>query len=91
MHMEVHIRWSLLPDLHLMWMAVTQVCLKKRWASIGRCFNPPSSMTNLSFHIKRIFERYLLPFEQVSGTSGTVIAKNSCLLVAFSSQGHEEE
>eukprot|EP00210_Caulerpa_lentillifera_P007118 g6810.t1 len=58
-------------DLKKLWELVyahggsNQVCLKKRWASIGRCFNPPTSMTNLSFHIKRIYEKYLLPFEQL--------------------------
>eukprot|EP00210_Caulerpa_lentillifera_P001470 g1411.t1 len=58
-------------DLKKLWELVSahggsnQVCLKKRWAYIGRCFNPPASMTNLSFHIKRIYEKFLLPFEQL--------------------------
>eukprot|EP01026_Neomeris_dumetosa_P018051 TRINITY_DN1706_c0_g1_i1.p1 TRINITY_DN1706_c0_g1~~TRINITY_DN1706_c0_g1_i1.p1 ORF type:complete len:589 (+),score=105.26 TRINITY_DN1706_c0_g1_i1:241-2007(+) len=41
-----------------------QVCREKAWAKIGRQFNPPKSMTNLSFHIKRLYERYLLAYEK---------------------------
>ena len=37
----------------------------KRWAAIGRLFNPPPSMTNLSFHMKRLWSKYLLDYERV--------------------------
>ncbi|GAB4820123.1 hypothetical protein N2152v2_007169 [Parachlorella kessleri] len=63
------------------------VCQKKLWASVGRHFNPPKSMTNLSFHMKRLYERLLLPFERVwlargrkartSSTAGTYAAHGS--------------
>ena len=42
-----------------------QVVAGKRWAWIGRHFNPPSSMTDLSFQIKKIYNSKLLPFEEV--------------------------
>ncbi|CAD7702132.1 unnamed protein product [Ostreobium quekettii] len=41
-----------------------QVCRRKRWAAVGRHFRPPPSMTNLSFHVKRIYDKYLLSYEQ---------------------------
>eukprot|EP01023_Acetabularia_acetabulum_P016725 TRINITY_DN18271_c1_g1_i2.p1 TRINITY_DN18271_c1_g1~~TRINITY_DN18271_c1_g1_i2.p1 ORF type:complete len:467 (+),score=85.87 TRINITY_DN18271_c1_g1_i2:221-1621(+) len=57
-------------DLEHLWDAVkcrggsAQVCGNKQWAEIGRMFDPPASMTNLSFHIKRIYEKYLLAYEK---------------------------
>eukprot|EP01023_Acetabularia_acetabulum_P028981 TRINITY_DN2736_c0_g2_i6.p1 TRINITY_DN2736_c0_g2~~TRINITY_DN2736_c0_g2_i6.p1 ORF type:complete len:323 (+),score=40.05 TRINITY_DN2736_c0_g2_i6:182-1150(+) len=53
-----------------------QVCREKAWAKIGREFNPPSTMTNLSFHIKRMYERYLLPYEQVKFPEGAMMWRN---------------
>eukprot|EP01025_Chloroclados_australasicus_P028721 TRINITY_DN2845_c0_g1_i1.p2 TRINITY_DN2845_c0_g1~~TRINITY_DN2845_c0_g1_i1.p2 ORF type:complete len:278 (-),score=32.39 TRINITY_DN2845_c0_g1_i1:286-1119(-) len=41
-----------------------QVCLSKSWAEIGRKFDPPQYVTNLSTIIKGIYERYLLEYEQ---------------------------
>ena len=38
---------------------------RKQWAAVGRHFHPPKSMTNLSFHMKRLYERLLLPYERV--------------------------
>jgi len=57
-------------DLAKLWHAVRElggsekVCQMKRWASIGRLFNPPASMTNLSFHMKRLWFKYLLDYER---------------------------
>eukprot|EP01023_Acetabularia_acetabulum_P006744 TRINITY_DN12834_c0_g2_i5.p1 TRINITY_DN12834_c0_g2~~TRINITY_DN12834_c0_g2_i5.p1 ORF type:complete len:337 (+),score=54.46 TRINITY_DN12834_c0_g2_i5:160-1170(+) len=48
----------------MMYGGSQQVCREKAWAKIGRQFNPPKSMTNLSFHIKRLYERYLLAYEK---------------------------
>lgn len=76
---------------HSLKTCVFKVCLKKRWASIGRCFNPPASMTNLSFHIKRIFERYLLPFEQVTAFGWVFGHEDVLLVAAFSGQSNEEK
>lgn len=39
--------------------------MEKRWAGIGRLFDPPKNMTNLSYHIKRLYEKHLLGFERV--------------------------
>ncbi len=39
--------------------------LLQLWARVGRAFNPPKSMTNLSFHMRRLYERCLLAFERV--------------------------
>eukprot|EP01025_Chloroclados_australasicus_P069077 TRINITY_DN9684_c0_g1_i4.p1 TRINITY_DN9684_c0_g1~~TRINITY_DN9684_c0_g1_i4.p1 ORF type:complete len:410 (-),score=55.57 TRINITY_DN9684_c0_g1_i4:1371-2600(-) len=56
-------------DVEKLWNEVmsrggsSQVCLSKSWAEIGRCFNPPKYMTNLSSIIRSIYERYLLPYE----------------------------
>ena len=36
-------------------------------ARIGRTFSPPSSMTDLSFQMKKIYTNKLLQFEQVLG------------------------
>lgn len=43
-----------------------QVTQSKLWAAVGRHFNPPKSMTNLSFHVKKLYERVLLAYERVS-------------------------
>eukprot|EP01023_Acetabularia_acetabulum_P046996 TRINITY_DN4920_c0_g2_i1.p1 TRINITY_DN4920_c0_g2~~TRINITY_DN4920_c0_g2_i1.p1 ORF type:complete len:412 (-),score=74.50 TRINITY_DN4920_c0_g2_i1:166-1401(-) len=57
-------------DVERLWNEVmarggsSQVCLSKSWAEIGRLFNPPKYMTNLSSIIRSIYERYLLPYEQ---------------------------
>lgn len=57
-------------DLRKLWHAVQErggsakVCQAKHWASVGRKFNPPRSMTNLSYHVKRIYARCLLPYER---------------------------
>jgi hypothetical protein len=60
-------------DLHLLFSLVVKeggagaVGEKKMWARIGRRgFNPPPSMTDLSFQIKKIYTSKLLEFEQVS-------------------------
>eukprot|EP01025_Chloroclados_australasicus_P028676 TRINITY_DN2840_c0_g1_i1.p2 TRINITY_DN2840_c0_g1~~TRINITY_DN2840_c0_g1_i1.p2 ORF type:complete len:541 (+),score=54.21 TRINITY_DN2840_c0_g1_i1:220-1623(+) len=57
-------------DLEQLWFAVkvrggsSQVSLHKQWAEVGRLFDPPASMTNLSYNIKRIYEKYLLAYEK---------------------------
>eukprot|EP01025_Chloroclados_australasicus_P049609 TRINITY_DN5659_c0_g1_i5.p1 TRINITY_DN5659_c0_g1~~TRINITY_DN5659_c0_g1_i5.p1 ORF type:complete len:285 (-),score=32.56 TRINITY_DN5659_c0_g1_i5:124-978(-) len=57
-------------SLEELWNAVMhrggskQTTMNKLWAEIGREFNPPDSMTNLSYHIKRIYEKYLLAYEK---------------------------
>ncbi|GMH34422.1 hypothetical protein BSKO_02256 [Bryopsis sp. KO-2023] len=57
-------------DLEKLWGLVRsrggsdRVCREKKWASIGRYFDPPRSMTNLSFHIKRIYDKCLLQLEK---------------------------
>lgn len=38
-------------------------------ARVGRSFNPPPSMTDLSYQVKRIYTTKLLDFEQVGGTA----------------------
>ncbi|KAL4437509.1 hypothetical protein ABPG77_003490 [Micractinium sp. CCAP 211/92] len=43
-----------------------EVVRQKGWARVGRMFNPPSSMTDLSFQTKRIYATKLLEFEQAS-------------------------
>lgn len=35
------------------------------WATVGRQFNPPSTMTNFSHRIKQIYAQYLLEYERV--------------------------
>lgn len=42
-----------------------QVAANKLWATVGRRFNPPSTMTDLSFVFKRNFVQALSAFEQV--------------------------
>lgn len=42
-----------------------QATAGKKWASIGRAFNPPSSMTDLSYQIKKIYIARLQRFEEV--------------------------
>ena len=37
----------------------------RRWATIGRMFNPPPTMTNFSYRIKQLYAEYLLEFERV--------------------------
>lgn len=41
-----------------------EVTLRKFWAMIGRTFNPPPQMTDLSFKTKNIFVSKLLPLEE---------------------------
>eukprot|EP01026_Neomeris_dumetosa_P053805 TRINITY_DN4816_c0_g1_i4.p1 TRINITY_DN4816_c0_g1~~TRINITY_DN4816_c0_g1_i4.p1 ORF type:complete len:315 (-),score=56.51 TRINITY_DN4816_c0_g1_i4:346-1290(-) len=56
-------------DVERLWNEVmarggsSQVCLSKAWAEIGRQFNPPKYMTNLSSIIRSLYERFLLPYE----------------------------
>lgn len=45
--------------------AVLQVTASKGWAGLARTFGSGPSMTSASFLIKRIYERYLAPYEQV--------------------------
>eukprot|EP01024_Parvocaulis_polyphysoides_P025765 TRINITY_DN23402_c0_g2_i1.p1 TRINITY_DN23402_c0_g2~~TRINITY_DN23402_c0_g2_i1.p1 ORF type:complete len:321 (+),score=44.82 TRINITY_DN23402_c0_g2_i1:72-965(+) len=57
-------------DVEKLWYEVeahggsAQVCLSKNWAEIGRKFDPPQYVTNLSTIVKGIYERYLLEYEQ---------------------------
>eukprot|EP00887_Chlorella_sp_A99_P007688 scaffold20.g7688.t1 len=58
-------------DLHKLYKLVQQrggsaaVTETKSWARVGRAgFNPPASMTDLSFQIKRAFNTKLLEFEK---------------------------
>eukprot|EP01026_Neomeris_dumetosa_P062006 TRINITY_DN58602_c1_g1_i1.p1 TRINITY_DN58602_c1_g1~~TRINITY_DN58602_c1_g1_i1.p1 ORF type:complete len:287 (-),score=20.23 TRINITY_DN58602_c1_g1_i1:213-1073(-) len=59
-------------DIERLWNEVqkaggsAKVCLSKMWAQIGRTFQPPNYMTNLSTIMKSIFERYLLEYEQLN-------------------------
>jgi len=59
-------------DIADLWMAVQseggsrRVSEGRRWAAIGRRFNPPATMTNFSHRIKNLFAEYLLEFERVS-------------------------
>ncbi|GAB4819164.1 hypothetical protein N2152v2_006210 [Parachlorella kessleri] len=50
------------------------VVASKRWAWIGRHFNPPPSMTDLSFQIKKIYNGKLLQFEEGRLQPGTYAA-----------------
>eukprot|EP01024_Parvocaulis_polyphysoides_P025766 TRINITY_DN23402_c0_g2_i2.p1 TRINITY_DN23402_c0_g2~~TRINITY_DN23402_c0_g2_i2.p1 ORF type:complete len:184 (+),score=27.20 TRINITY_DN23402_c0_g2_i2:72-554(+) len=56
-------------DVEKLWYEVeahggsAQVCLSKNWAEIGRKFDPPQYVTNLSTIVKGIYERYLLEYE----------------------------
>jgi hypothetical protein len=43
------------------------LCCEFLQARVGRAFNPPPSMTDLSFQVKRIYTTKLLDFEQVGG------------------------
>ena len=47
-----------------------QVAANKLWATVGRRFNPPSTMTDLSFVFKRNYVQALSAFEQVRGLQG---------------------
>jgi hypothetical protein len=49
------------------------VVASKRWAWVGRQFNPPSSMTDLSFQIKKIYTTKLQAFEEVWRTQTLTI------------------
>ncbi|KAK9814510.1 hypothetical protein WJX72_007115 [[Myrmecia] bisecta] len=68
-------------DMEKLWDAVQacggydEACRGKSWAAIGRQFNPPKSMTNLSYHIKRLYEKHMLQFEQEHGGDGDVYAQ----------------
>lgn len=59
------------PDVAWPWPA-SQVTSSKGWAGMARAFGSPPSMTSASFLIKRIYERYLAPYEQVCGVGGGV-------------------
>ncbi|KFM27148.1 hypothetical protein F751_1321 [Auxenochlorella protothecoides] len=57
-------------DLDLLWDLVVRqhggydaVSMNKQWATVGRQLGPSKSMTNLSFHVRRLYERHLLPYE----------------------------
>eukprot|EP01025_Chloroclados_australasicus_P009203 TRINITY_DN1353_c1_g1_i1.p2 TRINITY_DN1353_c1_g1~~TRINITY_DN1353_c1_g1_i1.p2 ORF type:complete len:273 (-),score=24.18 TRINITY_DN1353_c1_g1_i1:493-1311(-) len=58
-------------DIEKLWTLVRQyggsskVTLQKQWAEIGRKFDPPTYMTNLSTIVKNIYERFLLEYEKV--------------------------
>eukprot|EP01023_Acetabularia_acetabulum_P017367 TRINITY_DN18663_c2_g1_i1.p1 TRINITY_DN18663_c2_g1~~TRINITY_DN18663_c2_g1_i1.p1 ORF type:complete len:248 (-),score=31.36 TRINITY_DN18663_c2_g1_i1:349-1092(-) len=58
-------------DVEKLWTLVRQyggsskVTLQKQWAEIGRQFNPPQYMTNLSTIVKNIYERFLLDYEKI--------------------------
>lgn len=43
-----------------------QATEKKAWAGVGRLFSPPRSMTTISHTFKSVYEKLLLPFEEVS-------------------------
>eukprot|EP01024_Parvocaulis_polyphysoides_P029464 TRINITY_DN2657_c0_g3_i3.p1 TRINITY_DN2657_c0_g3~~TRINITY_DN2657_c0_g3_i3.p1 ORF type:complete len:482 (+),score=82.53 TRINITY_DN2657_c0_g3_i3:150-1595(+) len=57
-------------NLETLWNAVKsrggsqETTNNHQWAEIGRQFNPPKSMTNVSYHIKRLYEKYLLAYEK---------------------------
>ncbi|CAL8463981.1 g3516 [Coccomyxa elongata] len=57
-------------SLQQLWQPVVQaggyeaVTANKSWAAIGRQFNPPKNMTDLSHRIKKAYESHLLPFEK---------------------------
>ncbi|KAI3437993.1 hypothetical protein D9Q98_000436 [Chlorella vulgaris] len=59
-------------DLHKLFKAVMRaggyetVLAQKGWARVGRTFNPPPSMTDLSYQIKKIYASKLLDFEKAS-------------------------
>ncbi|GMH38198.1 hypothetical protein BSKO_06082 [Bryopsis sp. KO-2023] len=69
-------------DLAQLWSVVQEfggsekVCYEKRWAGIGRLFDPPKNMTNLSFHIKRLYEKHLLPFERAKFPERAMTTEN---------------
>ena len=42
-----------------------QATEKKAWAGVGRLFSPPRSMTTISHTFKSVYEKLLLPFEEV--------------------------
>lgn len=44
-----------------------QVCASKKWAAVGRKFNPPPTMTDLSHQVKKNYEKAMLAFERVRG------------------------
>jgi hypothetical protein len=43
----------------------SQLTASKGWAGLARTLGAPSTMTNASFQLKRLYERYLLPYEEV--------------------------
>ena len=51
-----------------------EVTLRKFWATIGRTFNPPPQMTDLSFKTKNIFVSKLLPLEEAYAAGGPCVA-----------------
>eukprot|EP01026_Neomeris_dumetosa_P071480 TRINITY_DN7223_c0_g1_i2.p1 TRINITY_DN7223_c0_g1~~TRINITY_DN7223_c0_g1_i2.p1 ORF type:complete len:217 (-),score=15.19 TRINITY_DN7223_c0_g1_i2:94-744(-) len=70
-------------DVEQLWLMVrdsggsAKVTLQKQWAQLGRKFNPPAYMTNLSTVIKSIFERYLLQYEQMNFPQGALPGPSS--------------
>ncbi len=51
-------------------LLLPQLTSSKGWAGLARTFASSPRMTSASFLIKRIYERYLAPFEQVGSGSG---------------------
>jgi hypothetical protein len=51
-----------------------QVTAAKGWAAVGRKLGAPYTVTNASFQLKRLYERYLLSYEEVSGVRGCWLA-----------------
>ena len=47
------------------WCCAGQVCAASLWAGVGRTFNPPPTMTALSFIFKRNYIHALMGFERV--------------------------
>eukprot|EP01024_Parvocaulis_polyphysoides_P003745 TRINITY_DN1098_c0_g1_i1.p1 TRINITY_DN1098_c0_g1~~TRINITY_DN1098_c0_g1_i1.p1 ORF type:complete len:220 (+),score=21.67 TRINITY_DN1098_c0_g1_i1:102-761(+) len=75
-------------DVEQLWNLVrngggsAKITLQKQWAELGRQFNPPAYMTNLSTVIKSIFERYLLDYEQVNCPTGALPGPSSASVTA---------
>ena len=58
-------------QLEELWTAVQHFGGSRRvsegrlWATVGRRFDPPPTMTNFSYRIKQLYAEYLLEFERV--------------------------
>eukprot|EP01023_Acetabularia_acetabulum_P055657 TRINITY_DN64439_c0_g1_i1.p2 TRINITY_DN64439_c0_g1~~TRINITY_DN64439_c0_g1_i1.p2 ORF type:complete len:217 (+),score=20.25 TRINITY_DN64439_c0_g1_i1:95-745(+) len=77
-YFDVEHLWNLVRDSG----GSAKVTLQKQWAELGRQFNPPAYMTNLSTVVKSIFERYLLDYEQVNCPSGALPGPSSASVTA---------